>query len=190
MCSGFHPLVRLPYFIPLCSSFLANSILESLEKEILKGLLATLQIHYLLQMANSFNDYLASFPPQLEPTLRLLDTFDRCFYTLITGSSVDPSIPLSPAVSVYRMNMTERVRLKSIVERTRLHIVKLAGGRMVAPDPPTEGVQGTGDRAEDGMDIRNGDETGSDGDGPEDEHLEIEVASVYDRSLVEIGENL
>lgn len=147
---------------------------------------ATLQTHYLLQMANSFNDYLASFPPQLKSTLSLLDTFDRCFYTLITGSSVDPSTSLSSEFSVSRMNMTEKVRLKSIIKRTRLHIVKLAEKSMSTPDLPTD----TDGKDDDEMDIETGDETDVDGDNQEHEEWEIEVMKVYDRSLIQIGEGL
>ncbi|KAL0635876.1 hypothetical protein Q9L58_005119 [Maublancomyces gigas] len=137
-------------------------------------------------MANSFNDYLASFPPQLKSTLSLLDTFDRCFYTLITGSSVDPSTSLSSEFSVSRMNMTEKVRLKSIIKRTRLHIVKLAEKSMSTPDLPTD----TDGKDDDEMDIETGDETDVDGDNQEHEEWEIEVMKVYDRSLIQIGEGL
>lgn len=138
-------------------------------------------------MANSFNDYLASFSPQLRTTLRLLDAFDRCFYTLITGSSVHRLITPSSALSVSSMNMTEKVRLKSVIERTRLHIVKLADRSMSAPDPPTGSVLNTGSNGGDEMDIETGDETDRDGDDTEDEGLKIEVAKVYSWSLVQIG---
>lgn len=135
-------------------------------------------------MANSFNDYLASFSPHLKITLRLLDVFDRCFYTLITGSSVHQLVTPSSALPVSGMNMTEKVRLKSIIERTRLHIVKLADrGRST----PTGSVLNTGSNSGDGMDIETGDETDIDGDDAEDEGLEIEVAKVYNWSLVQIG---
>ncbi|PWW75607.1 hypothetical protein C7212DRAFT_297530 [Tuber magnatum] len=147
----------------------------------------SLQTQYLLQIANSFNDYISSFPPRLRSTLRLLDKLDRCFHSLITGSSADSYAPLSPALSGYRMNMTERVRLKSVIERTRLHVVGLAEGMMEAPDPPAEedvpdvGGRGPEDSPVDALDENSG---------GEDEALEIELSKVYERSLVEIGESL
>ncbi|KAH0606713.1 uncharacterized protein H6S33_003547 [Morchella sextelata] len=151
----------------------------------------TLQIHYMLQMANSFNDYLASFPPHLKVTLRLLDTFDRCFYTLITETSADPSTPLPPAFSAYQMNMTEKVRLKSMIERTRLHVVKLLESGRGAPDPLTENAGNFGERNEQ-IDIDTENETEVDGCGSyaDDEELEIEVSKVYDRCMVQLGEGL
>jgi hypothetical protein len=86
------------------------------------------------------------------------------------------------------MNMTEKVRLRSVIERTRLHIVKLAEGERAAPDPPTETAPDIGDRR-DGVDTMGEDSGGEDEEG-ENEALEIEVARVYERSLVEIGEGL
>lgn len=145
----------------------------------------------MLQMANSFNDYLASFPPDLKVTLRLLDTFDRCFYTLITGTSADPSTPLPPAFSISQMNMTEKVRLKSMIERTRLHVVKLLESGGGAPDPLTENAKFFGERNEQ-TDIDTENETEDDGRGSyaDDEELEIEVSKVYERCMVQLGEGL
>lgn len=81
--------------------------------------------------------------------------------------------------------MTEKVRLKSIIKRTRLHIVKLAEKSMSMPDLPTNT-----DSKDDEMDIETGDETDVDGDDQEHEEWEIEVMKVYDRSLIQIGEGL
>ncbi|RPA97534.1 hypothetical protein L873DRAFT_1809582 [Choiromyces venosus 120613-1] len=146
----------------------------------------SLQTPYLLQIANSFNDYISSFSPRFKSTLRLLDKLDRCFHSLITGSSTDSYAPLSPALSGHKMNMTERVRLKSVIERTRLHVVGLAEGIMQAPDPPTEDVPDVGDRESKNAQVDAVDEDPEE----EDEALEIELSRVYERSLAEIGETL
>jgi len=82
--------------------------------------------------------------------------------------------------------MTERVRLKSVIERTRLHVIGLAEGMTKAPDPPTEGVPDVGDR-----ESENPPADAMDGDSEEeDEALEMELSRVYERCLVEIGESL
>ncbi|KAG0638571.1 hypothetical protein HOY80DRAFT_1047252 [Tuber brumale] len=146
----------------------------------------SLQTQYLLQIANSFNDYISSFPPRFESALGLLDKLDRCFHSLITGPSAGSYAPLSPALSGSRMSMTERVRLKSVIERTRLHVVGLAEG-MEAPDPPTEeDVPDVGDRKP-GHSLIDALDGGSEEGG---EALELELSRVYERSLVEIGESL
>lgn len=65
----------------------------------------------------------------------LLDRLDRCFHALITRSV--------GGGGGAGLNMTEKVRLKSLVERTRLHVVKLldtgtGDGEWAALDVPTE----------------------------------------------------
>jgi len=85
--------------------------------------------------------------------------------------------------------MTERVRLKSVIERTRLHVVGLAEGMTEAPDPPTgESVPDVGDRESENslVDAMDGDSEEEE----EDEALEMELSRVYERCLVEIGESL
>lgn len=101
---------------------------------------------------------------------------------------MDTSTPLPPPLAVYRMNMTERVRVRSVIERTRLHVIKLAEGERAAPDPPTESAPDFGDR-ENEADATTGDSGDEDGE-DENEALEMELSRVYDRSLVEIGERL
>lgn len=82
--------------------------------------------------------------------------------------------------------MTEKVRLKSIIKRTRLHVVKLAEKSMSTPNLPID----TDGKDDDEMDIETGDETDVDGDDLEHEEWEIEVMKVYDRSLIQIGEGI
>lgn len=85
--------------------------------------------------------------------------------------------------------MTERVRLKSVIERTRLHVVSLAEGMTEAPDPPTEeSVPDVGDRESENSLV-----DAMDGDSEEEEEYEalgMELSRVYERCLVEIGESL
>ncbi|KAI5785927.1 hypothetical protein EDC01DRAFT_662109 [Geopyxis carbonaria] len=148
----------------------------------------TLQTQYFLNIANSFNDYLYSFKPHFKSTFQLLDKLDRCFYTLITGRPADPDVaPLSPAVSVFRLNMTEKVRLKSVVERTRLNVVNLAesGGSTAVSNEYID---------PDNSNLSEANSVHSDEDFYEidDEELEwqVEVTKIYDRVLQEIGDEL
>jgi hypothetical protein len=169
--------------------------LEKLVDLLWKSSSPSLQIQYLLQVANTFNEYLAGYQIADEKewydVFALLDKLDRCFYELITAHATGSG-----------MNMTEKVRLKSVVERTRLHVVKLSefGDDRETPDPSTESVKDLGqaerkDREEggpptppeeDAMDV---DHEGEDGDG-EDFAWEIDVARVYERTLQEIGDDL
>ncbi|KAK6520320.1 hypothetical protein TWF506_000596 [Arthrobotrys conoides] len=91
-------------------------LIEDLEKLI--GLVwvsgtASLQIPYLLQIAGSLLDYLPPFPPHPLPTFRLFNKLDLAFYTLLSD---------------YRMSITEKVRLSSIVKVSRAMVVRLMEG--------------------------------------------------------------
>jgi hypothetical protein len=151
-----------------------------------------LQIQYLLQIANTFNEFLWGYYVQgseWKDVLALVDKLDRCFYSMITEGKVD---------------MTEKVRLKSMIERTRLHLVKLpefggedgerpdrlmrsieeaCGMDTVLGAPMTPAIE------EDKMDVVYDDEEDDDdevGDEDEDEDVgdlewETEVSKAYDR---------
>jgi len=103
------------------------------------------------------------------------------------------------------MNMTEKVRLKSVVERTRLDVVKLAefenvGGGVVEPvDVPTGSVKDIGEpKVEEWMQLGEGgtgtdmdvDETEDEDEQDRDLEWETEVSRVYERVLQEIGDEL
>jgi hypothetical protein len=129
--------------------------------------------------------------------LGLLGKLDRCFYALITGSSSEEDGGVSLKG---RMNMTEKVRLKSVVERTRLNVVKLAefenvGDGAVGPvDVPSGSVKDIGEpKVEEwvqqgerkgmggigtDMDV---DETGDEDEEDRDLEWETEVSRVYER---------
>ncbi|KAF3309754.1 hypothetical protein TWF173_010563 [Orbilia oligospora] len=91
-------------------------LIEDLEKLI--GLVwvsgtASLQTPYLLQIAGSLLDYLPPFPPRPVPTFRLFNKLDLAFHTLLSD---------------YRMSITEKVRLNSIVKVSRAMVVRLMEG--------------------------------------------------------------
>lgn len=177
--------------------------------------LASLQIQYLLQIANSFNDYLASFPLNLKATFTFIDVLDRCFHSLITGHSADPySTPISAAMTSH-ISTTEKVRLNSIIQRTRLHVVKIIEegpsnipGReteeaipdTLSTESVTDGTSRSTTPATDITDISVGsnDNQGAEGqdedeneDGDlDEEEWEMAIARLYELSLYEVGEQL
>ncbi|KAF8539421.1 hypothetical protein BDD12DRAFT_882376 [Trichophaea hybrida] len=166
---------------------------------------APLQIQYLLQIANTFNEYIWGYHVQggeWKNVFALVDKLDRCFHSMITEGKVD---------------MTEKVRLKSVIERTRLHLVKLPefrGEEDEGPDRPIRSIEDACGRdtevgapitpatEEDGMEVEDdgdndgdededGIEVGDDDDeAEEDLEWEIEISKVYERTLQEIGDEL
>ncbi|TGZ83555.1 hypothetical protein EX30DRAFT_338181 [Ascodesmis nigricans] len=144
-----------------------------------------LQVQYLLNIANTFNDYLASFPPDWPPIFQLLDKLDRCFYDLVVGTSRG-----------WKMSMTEKVRVKGIIERTRLHVVQRAELYRDEEQPPD--IDDRHERMErewgSGDDERNDSsfELDMDDGGEDDEDLDLqmEISRVYSRTMEEVGERL
>lgn len=147
----------------------------------------SLQWPYLLQIADNFNDHLASFTRQLIPTFWLLDKLDCCFYTLVTGQPVEENMILSMASQVGRLNITERVRLRSVVERTRLHMVKLedVSEIVLRPELAAESIGGDARQVQVEMELQ---EDSLDIPDDDREATKIEVARIYERTLVAIDE--
>ena len=169
------------------------------------SVIATLQIQYLLQIANNFNDYLSSFALDLKVTFTFLDVLDRCFYALITGNSANPdSTPISMPIASTTFSTTEKVRLNSIIQRTRLHLVRIIDegpSNLPESENPEEHLPADVDSAPESA---SGGETPSTditdanmGDNEEDEEEEEEevewemaLARIYELSLNEVGEQL
>ena len=170
---------------------------------------AFFQIPYLLQIANTFNDYMAYFPLDLKTTFTFLDLLDRCFYTLITGTALPENSPLPPHMAVKQLNQTEKVRLKSIIERTRLHCVKNmedgpthaqyseaeVGNMTPAPEHDLEHENPEGEtpaEPNNGTGSVNANYNLNEDDEDDDESHEwvLAVTRVYNRSLVELSEQL
>lgn len=165
----------------------------------------SLQTQYLLQVASSLNEYLPGYTLGTEDwrsVFVLLDKLDRCFHALVTAQVGGG------------LNMTEKVRLRSLVEATRLHVVKLLeSGGSEALGAPTECGSRLEPRAEDWMegpptpdtmtaaetDSDSEDDMDTDEESPEakeslqdedDLEWEIEVSRIYARTLQEIGDDL
>ncbi|KAF8444257.1 hypothetical protein BDZ91DRAFT_853803 [Kalaharituber pfeilii] len=169
-----------------------------------------LQIQYLLRIANDFNDYLSSFMVQLRTTFTFLDVLDRCFYALLTGQSTDPVLtPISPSMASSRITTTEKVRLNSIVQRTRLHVVKIIeeGPSGIAESHPDEvedvnmstgsasdiasrGTTPATDLSGIGRDSEYDHDERQDEEDDEEDELEMAVARVYEHTLSELSEQL
>ena len=91
-------------------------------------LLATLKIPYLLSLAGLVTDFLPAFPFVGSPTIRLVDKLDQAFAILLTQ---DRSKMTSTAGNgnPYHVSITDRVRIRSVVDRTRIIAVDAAAKR-------------------------------------------------------------
>ncbi|KAJ4294690.1 hypothetical protein N0V88_004920 [Collariella sp. IMI 366227] len=151
----------------------------------------SLQIPYLLNIASEFNTWVTGFPPSPAATFAILEKLDHCFASLLTGEDIDSHELLPGFENGFRagMSRTDMVRCKSIVEQARVLIVDV-----MSKEPEEEEEDG----AEDEPQTMDEDESGPEGPGrsgramwdEDEERLFMDVARVYENSLVKLGETL
>lgn len=139
----------------------------------------SLQIPYLLNIALALTSYLTAFPPSPRATFGLLRKLDHAFASLLKGEDNVTGEILPGFLSGKRagMSKTDMIRCKSLVEQTRVIVVDVMG-----KEPILE---------------RDVDESGADTDAemesmwdPEEEKYEMDVARVYENTIVQLGELL
>ncbi|KAI9777537.1 MAG: hypothetical protein M1839_008831 [Geoglossum umbratile] len=146
----------------------------------------SLQVQYLLSVALLLTSYLPSFPALPRPTFRLLKKLDTAFASLLRGHNIDTGEVLGGFMpTAGKVSITDMVRLKSLVERTRVVVVDVIG-REEAPEEweyeNDDGDDDGDDRQESGGEGMKGQEGGN--------RWEMEIARVYDQTIVELGELL
>lgn len=154
----------------------------------------SLQIPQLLSLALLTLTYIAAFPPTPRSLFRLLDKLDASFASLILGQDVQTGELLPSSQDIGRRSKvsgTEKVRIKSLVERTRVAVVEVMSGEvfdMEDQDDEEGSIKGgeTGTEAEE-MDV---DEHGQRDLEGMVRDWEMEVARVYARTLNELGDEL
>lgn len=104
---------------------------------------------------------------------RLLDKLDVAFASLVQGKDAETGETLPGCEGRRGVSGTEKVRIKSLIERTRVVVVEV----MTEGEYETEEGNGQ-DRNEEMMDM----------DAETD--FAMEIARIYDRTLVELGDTL
>ena len=151
---------------------------------------ASLQIPYFLTVALTLSSYLPSFTFSPRPTFHLLQKLDLVFSSLLQGRNVETGDTL-PGFEGGRakLSTTEKVRLRGLVERTRVTVVEVAGNRGSVDDASraTETQTDTEDDLST-TDNENAMEGVEDADGHG--RWEMEIARVYERTVVDLGQSL
>ena len=120
---------------------------------------------------------MASFPFAPQPTLQLLRKLDCAFSSLLHGQDVISGAPLPGLESGRRMTVTEKVRLRGLVERTRVQLVDVSKSNDLAEEP--------------GAVFSDGLTSGDSGDEDPPEYLfdlDLDVARVYERVLADLSD--
>ena len=150
---------------------------------------ASLQTPYLLTIALTVVNCLPAFLFAPRQTFDLLHKLDIAFSSLLQGMNCESGEQL-PGFQGSRgkLSTTEKVRMKSLVERTRVTVVEVAGkGGSVTE---TESMAQTHEEVED--DIMTDDNGDMDDLGITGNHgrWEMEIARVYEKTIVELGLSL
>lgn len=158
-----------------------------------------LQVPYLLNVAGAVVDYVGAFAPEPQPTLSLLRKLDFAFASLLEGRDVDTGEPLPGFENgaAAGLSRTDMVRLKSLAEGTRIHVLEVLSR---PEEMQTDGKDETDvdvdmDKATD-TEAETGDESSSRPgrrwyqDDDEEDEQNMDVARVYEMTLMKIDEKL
>ncbi|MCJ1453838.1 hypothetical protein MMC28_004187 [Mycoblastus sanguinarius] len=146
----------------------------------------SLQVPYLLTIALTSCSCLPAFPFGPLSTFQLLHKLDLAFFSLLKGANYETGETL-PGFEGGRakLSTTEKVRLRGLVERTRVAVVEVAGKGGSATD------FGSAVQTEDDLTTDDDDEAMQDVQLEENRgRWEMEVARVYEKTLVELGVSL
>jgi hypothetical protein len=134
-------------------------------------------------------------------TFRLLSKLDEAFSSLLTGQSTATGEALPGFDHGRRVSTTDKVRLKGIVDRTRLAVARAMSGGSMADDESDDGepmdTDTEGDTAQrqdtvkfEGFDDDDDDDGGNEGKEADDDYEERNIAGVYERTIGELGDVL
>ncbi|KAF6226253.1 hypothetical protein HO133_009119 [Letharia lupina] len=151
----------------------------------------SLQTPYLLTIALTSCTCLAPFPFSPRPTFHLLHKLDMAFYSLLQGANAETGEILSGFEGGRgKLSTTEKVRMRSLVERTRVAAVEVAGKGGSVTD--TESVAQSSMETEDDFTTDNDEDDIMEEMQVNGNHgrWEMEIARVYEKTIVELGVSL
>jgi hypothetical protein len=152
---------------------------------------ASLQIPFLLNIGGEFTKWMVSFPPSPVATFSVLRKLDHCYASLLAGQDVDSEETLPGFENGLRAGMTttDMVRCKSIVEETRVVVVDVMSRERGEADED-ENWEG-GETTDAGAASADEAATGPFAwDVDDDDGFHMDVARVYENTIVQLGERL
>lgn len=131
--------------------------------------------------------YLPAFPPAPVTTFAILRKLDHAFASLLAGMDIETEENLPGFLGMKGgMSATDMVRCKSLVEATRVLVVDVMSREGGDENTDTETATET-DAEGDGMSV---DQHSSAWDDNEDEEHNMDVARVYEKTIVQLGKAL
>jgi hypothetical protein len=155
---------------------------------------------YLLNMAVLTTEFLPLFPastPSTRATFSLLEKLDYAFSSLLTGLDTATGESLPGFEYGRSISTTDKVRLKGIVDRTRLTVVRVMGGESVVGDDGDVGEPMDTDTEGEGSAPTTRDKSTVSFEGFENEDDEEDedweernIGSVYEQTIGKLGDVL
>lgn len=137
-------------------------------------------------MALLTTSMLPAFPASPRQMFRLLSKLDYAFASLLQGRDIDNGEPLPGFGFGRRVSGTEKVRIKSLVERSRVIVVEVMSRGEFDEEDDDESNAAVAEEVEDGdLVLDDVDDYRED-----DTSWDMQVAKVYDRTLVELGDSM
>ncbi|KAK3117061.1 hypothetical protein LTR53_001940 [Teratosphaeriaceae sp. CCFEE 6253] len=150
----------------------------------------SLQIPYLINLALLLGEVVKGMPLSRGSLFGVLGKMDRCFASLIQGRDVESGERLPGFEGTRGVSGTEKVRIRSLVERTRVGVME-AFKKGEFDEAVSEEDDETEDDVEGGHVLENPDEDMGEDDGEEEEDSwDMQLARVYDRTIQELGDAL
>jgi hypothetical protein len=148
-------------------------------------------VPYLLSLALLVTEFLPEYPPAPEATFRILGKLDTAFASLLQGRNVETGEALPGFERGKMVSTTEKVRIKSLVDQTRIVVIKAIrdfGGSTDAEDdePDDEDTDDLAPEDDDDDDLG----PGLPYEMNEIDKQEMGIARVYDKTVVELGDVL
>ncbi|WEW59863.1 hypothetical protein PRK78_005344 [Emydomyces testavorans] len=164
-------------------------------REVVKDIEAVVDVLWVSGTPGLLNTYLPDYPFSPKSTFRLVRKLDAMFASLLQGEDVETGQGL-PGFETRRnqVSMTEKVRIKSIAESTRITILDVQD----QGEPSEFDFEDDGDEAgekddtdDDKVDMEDDDfGTGEYVDAPGPGRWEMESARVYERTIQLLGDEL
>ncbi|KAF1914117.1 hypothetical protein BDU57DRAFT_540098 [Ampelomyces quisqualis] len=153
-----------------------------------------LQIPYLLNIAVLAAEFLPMFPASCRSahaTFHVLAKLDDAFASLLTGHDAATGESLSGFETGRHVSTTDQVRLKGIVDRTRLAVARAikdaADDESDGGEPMTTDAEGETRQQQGTVKFEGFDDDEEDEDEDEERLQERSIASVYEKTIGELG---
>ncbi|KAF6835011.1 meiotic recombination protein DMC1 [Colletotrichum musicola] len=149
----------------------------------------SLQIPFFLNIASDFSHWVIAFPPSPRATFSVLTKLDHCFASLLAGCDIKTREPLPGFENGMRAGMTttDMVRCRSSVEQTRVAIIEALSEKL--DDDNMAGQEETDTEGATDNEANDDDPFGS-GWNEDDDMFYMDVARIYEHTIIQLGERL